>query len=98
MVGAVLHIAEHGERNRIYNISGNHEASNKEVITKILKCYFGKAVPLEEHAQFNYVRTGEIVRYFLDDSALRRLGWKNTRNFDDELPLIVDHYKNKFTW
>ncbi len=98
MVSAVLHVAEHGERNRIYNISGNHEASNKEVITEILKCYFGKPVPLEEHAQFNYVRMGEDVRYSLDDSALRGLGWKNSKKFDEELPLIVEHYKNKFTW
>ena len=95
---AILHIVEHGERNTIYNVSGNYEAQNKEVVAKVLRCYFGKDVPLEEYAQLNYVRMGEDIRYSLDDSRLRELGWKNTKNFDEELARIVDYYKNKFTW
>ena len=95
---AILHIVEHGEKNKIYNISGNYEAANKEVIAKVLKCYFGKEVPLEEYSQFNYVRMGEDVRYSLDDSSLRGIGWKNSKVFDVELAKIVDYYKNKFVW
>ena len=95
---AILHIVEHGERNKIYNISGNCEISNKEVITKLLRWYFGQDVSLEEYVQFNYVRMGEDVRYSLDDSEIRKLGWKNARVFDKELPLIVEHYKDRFTW
>jgi dTDP-glucose 4,6-dehydratase len=95
---AILHIVEHGERNTIYNVSGNYEAQNKEVVAKVLRCYFGKDVALEEYAQLNYVRMGEDIRYSLDDSRLRTLGWKNTKNFDEELARIVDYYKNKFTW
>jgi dTDP-glucose 4,6-dehydratase len=95
---AILHIVEHGELNRIYNISGNHEASNKEVISKLLQCYFGTTAALEDYVQFNYVRMGEDVRYSLDDSALRALGWKNCKNFETELKVIVEHYKNKFVW
>jgi len=95
---AMFHIVEHGERNRIYNISGNYEASNKEVISKVLHRYFGEPVKLEDYVQLNYVRMGEDVRYSLDDSALRNLGWKNHKNFDDEVSLVVDYYKDKFTW
>ncbi len=95
---AILHIVEHGEKNRMYNVSGNYEASNKEVIAKVLRCYFGKEVSLEEFVQFNYVRMGEDVRYSLDDSAIRSLGWKNGMQFDTELPSIVEYYKNKFVW
>jgi dTDP-glucose 4,6-dehydratase len=95
---AILHIVEHGERNALYNVSGNYEATNREVIGKVLKCYFGKEMPLEDHVQFNYVRMGEDVRYSLDDSRLRSLGWKNSKKFDDELQVMVDYYKNKFTW
>jgi dTDP-glucose 4,6-dehydratase len=95
---AILHVVEHGERNTLYNVSGNYEAPNREVIGKVLRCYFGKEMPLEEHVQFNYVRMGEDVRYSLDDSRIRTLGWKNARKFDDELQLMVDYYKNKFTW
>ncbi len=96
--GAVFRIVESGEKNRIYNVSGNYEDSNKNVIAKVLKVYFGREVPLEEYAQYNYVRMGEDVRYSLDDSALRALGWKNMKNFDSEIAGIVEYYKNKFTW
>ena len=95
---AIFHLLEHGERNRIYNVSGNYEAANREVITKVLKCYFGKSVDLEPYVQFNYVRMGEDVRYSLDDSLLRSLGWTNAKRFDTELQAIVNFYKARFIW
>jgi dTDP-glucose 4,6-dehydratase len=95
---AILQVVENGERNRIYNVSGGYEASNKEVIQKVLRCYFGKDVELERYAQFNFVRMGEDVRYSLDDSAIRALGWKNQKIFDQELSLIVEYYRDKFVW
>lgn len=95
---AIFHIVEKGEKNKIYNVSGNYEDSNKEVISKVLNIYFGKEVSLEEYIQFNYVRMGEDVRYSLDDSAVRALGWKNSKIFDEELIKIVEYYKNKFVW
>jgi dTDP-glucose 4,6-dehydratase len=95
---AILHLVEKGERNRIYNLSGNYEASNKEVISKVLRCYFGKDVEMEQYVQLNFVRMGEDVRYSLDDSALRGLGWANSKDFDTELAVMVEHYKNRFVW
>jgi dTDP-glucose 4,6-dehydratase len=95
---AILHVVERGERNRIYNVSGNYEASNKEVITKVLMSYFGKPVDLEKYVQFNFVRMGEDIRYSLDDSALRALGWTNVKNFDIEIKTVVEYYKNRFLW
>src|SRR6266853_2008080 len=92
---AIFHIVEHGERNRIYNISGNYEASNKEVIGKVLHHYFGEPVKLEDYVQLNYVRMGEDVRYSLDDSALRSLGWKNHKNFDDEVSIVLVVFPTK---
>lgn len=97
-VSAIFHLLEHGQRNRIYNISGNYEASNRDVIEKVLRCYFKKPVDLQEYVQFNYVRMGEDVRYSLDDSALRALGWKNAREFDTEIPAIVEYYRDRFIW
>ena len=96
--GAMLHIIEHGQLNRIYNVSGNYEAPNKEIIAKVLKIYFGKDVTLEDYVQLNYVRMGEDVRYSLDDSSIRSLGWKNSKDFETELKKIVEHYKNTFVW
>lgn len=95
---AILQVVDHGKRNMIYNVSGNYEATNKEVIGKVLRFYFGKDVALEDYVQFNYVRMGEDIRYSLDDTRLRSLGWNNGKKFDDELKLMVDYYKDKFTW
>jgi dTDP-D-glucose 4,6-dehydratase len=46
----------------------------------------------------SYSRIGQDVRYALDDSKLRALGWEPKMNFDEELPHIVEYYKNKFIW
>jgi dTDP-glucose 4,6-dehydratase len=95
---AILHIVEHGQRNETYNISGNYEAPNTEIIAKVLHAFFKKDVVLEDYVQFNFVRMGEDVRYSLDDSKLRSLGWKCARSFDEELGRIVEHYRNRFIW
>jgi len=95
---AIFHLIDHGEKNRIYNIAGNHEASNKEVVSMILESYFRKKVPLEDYVKFNYVRMGEDIRYSLDDSAVRKLGWKNKKQFKLEITKVVKNYRNKFVW
>jgi len=41
---------------------------------------------------------GEDVRYSLDDSALRSLGWNNSKQFDIELKAVVEYYKSRFVW
>ena len=47
---------------------------------------------------FSYHRDGQDLRYSLDDSKLRKLGWRNKYDIDKELPLVVNYYKNKFIW
>ena len=36
--------------------------------------------------------------YALNDDKLRSIGWEPKKIFDDELPAIVDYYKNNFIW
>ena len=94
----IIAAIESGKKNAIFNISGNHEAPNRDVIKLVLKHYFGRAVPLEKYAKLQYVRQGEDVRYGVDDSALRALGWRNRKKFDQEIGKIVRYYKNKVVW
>jgi len=47
---------------------------------------------------FSYHRDGQDVRYSLNDSKVRSLGWYNKCNFEDELPKIVKYYQNNFIW
>jgi dTDP-glucose 4,6-dehydratase len=97
-VAAIMTVAEKGERNQIYNVSGDYEAANKDVVSKLLDSYFGKKVSLEEYVNFNYVRMGEDVRYSLNDDRIRSLGWKPRRSFDAELMKIVAYYRERFVW
>ena len=51
-----------------------------------------------QYIDTSFSRVGQDVRYALDDSKLRKLGWKPKKIFDEELPKIVDYYKEKFIW
>jgi dTDP-D-glucose 4,6-dehydratase len=50
------------------------------------------------YLDLSYSRVGQDVRYALDDSKLRSLGWEPQAEFDKELKGIVEYYKNKFIW
>jgi len=96
---AVIAIIGHGGTNEIYNISGNTELPNREVIKKILHLYFGEN---KDSVWQDYVidnpRRGQDVRYSIDDSKLKTLGWLPQANFDKELTAIVMYYKKNFIW
>lgn len=95
---AIITIIKSNKVNEIYNICGDFEQSNLDTIKKILKLYNIHDDDLMEHLDFSVNRKGQDVRYALDDSKLRALGWQPSRNFDIELPEIVNYYKNKFIW
>ena len=96
---AVMTIIESGSVNEIYNICGNLEQPNIETVKKIINLYYDKTVQnIDEYIEYNVLRTGQDVRYSLDDNKLQKLGWKPSCNFNDELPEIVKYYKAKFIW
>ena len=93
---AIITIIESEVENEIYNICGGFEQSNLDTIKKILM--FNNIESIEKHIDFSCSRPGQDVRYALDDSKLRALGWKSKKQFDDELKCIVKYYKDKFIW
>ena len=94
---AVITIIDAGVKNQIYNIAGVFEQVNIDIVKKILNLYNGDT-NIKEYTDLTYSRKGQDVRYALDDSKLRSLGWNATANFDDELKNIVKYYKGKFIW
>ena len=85
-VDAVLTVIEKGERNSIYNAGSRTEIRNIDVLRAIA----GLVGVAEEKAWVTVPdRSGQDVRYSLDDSRLRALGWKPTRDFNTELARIV---------
>jgi dTDP-glucose 4,6-dehydratase len=93
---AITTIVETGVQNEIYNIAGGFEQANIDTVCKVIREY-GFETP-SEHLDFTYSRVGQDVRYALDDFKLRALGWEPKAIFDEELPKIVEYYKNKFIW
>jgi len=92
---AVVKIIEHGVTNEIFNISGNYETENITVVKKILKNF-----EFKDYQKYitERSRPGQDVRYSIDDSKLKALGWKPEANFDVELAKIVKFYRENFVW
>ena len=95
---AVMAIIDSGRVNEIYNVAGGFEQPNKETVRKIISAYHGSEAQWEDYVDFSVVRQGQDVRYALDDSKLRALGWVPTKKFDEEILKIVEFYKNHFIW
>jgi dTDP-glucose 4,6-dehydratase len=93
---AIIKIIESGVKNEIYNINGDYEQSNLETFEKIVNLHGKKKV--EDYIDFSYNREGQDLRYALDDSKLRALGWKPEADFNTELIEIVKYYKEKYIW
>jgi dTDP-glucose 4,6-dehydratase len=96
-VEAIVKIIQNGIRNEIFNISGNYELSNREVISKIIYLIEGNVTDIEPYL-FHTVRVGGDVRYSINDSKLKALGWEPKPAFDDELSIIVNYYLKNFVW
>ena len=97
---AILTIIDKNKSNEIFNISGGFEQTNLETIEKILKIYemSSNIDNIHSHLDLSYSRPGQDIRYSLDDSKLRLLGWKPELKFDTELYDIIKYYKDKFIW
>jgi dTDP-glucose 4,6-dehydratase len=94
----IIAIIEANVKNEIYNICGGFEQTNIETVKKILMANKLDVSDMEKYIDFSCNRPGQDVRYALDDSKLRALGWKPKKVFDQELESIVDYYNNKFIW
>jgi dTDP-glucose 4,6-dehydratase len=95
---AIITIIESGVENEIYNVCGGFEQSNLDTIKKILILKGKDINNLDQYIDFSTNRPGQDVRYALDDSKLRALGWEPKVNFDWELQFITEYYKRKFIW
>jgi dTDP-glucose 4,6-dehydratase len=100
---AIIKIIESGVENEIYNIAGGYEQSNYDTVQKVITEYFSTdelqfGGSIDKYLDLSHSRVGQDVRYALDDSKLRALGWKPQAKFNEELKNIIEYYKNKFIW
>jgi dTDP-glucose 4,6-dehydratase len=95
---AIITIIESGVKNEIYNIAGGFEQSNLITVQKILIANNIDLSDFDKHVDLSCNRQGQDVRYALDDTKLRSLGWSPVKHFDQELIKIVEYYKHNFIW
>jgi dTDP-glucose 4,6-dehydratase len=93
---AIIKIIESNVVNQIYNISGNYEAPNIVVVKKILNVLYGTDNTDGKITELS--RVGQDMRYSIDDSKIKSLGWNAQADFDSELENIVNYYIENFVW
>jgi dTDP-glucose 4,6-dehydratase len=96
---AVITVIEKGSIGEIYNVAGGFEQQNIETIKKVIECYgLKQRESYTNYIDFSCSRPGQDIRYALNDTKLRSLGWSPKKEFDLELKNIVIYYKQKFIW
>jgi dTDP-glucose 4,6-dehydratase len=100
---AIDTIFHNGKNGETYNIGGNNEWSNIDLIhalCKIMDTKLGR--PEGESAKlitFVKDRAGHDLRYAIDSSKLQReLGWKPSLQFEEGLEKTVDWYLENQAW
>ncbi|KMM37671.1 spore coat protein [Alkalihalobacillus macyae] len=87
----VLHSGQVGE---VYNIGGNNERTNLEVVRNILSS-LGKS---EELITYVDDRLGHDKRYAIDPSKIEKLGWKPRFDFDTGIVETIKWYQENEMW
>ncbi|EEM02257.1 DTDP-glucose 4,6-dehydratase [Bacillus pseudomycoides] len=91
-IDLVLHNGKDGE---IYNVGGNNEKRNVEIVEMILE-KLGKSKSM---ISFVPDRLGHDWRYAIDSSKLQReLGWKPVYSFTEGLEDTIEWYKENEQW
>jgi len=100
---ALVEVATKGKPGETYNIGGNNEMTNLDVVKKI--CALVDEIqphadgPREKLIKFVADRPGHDQRYAIDASKIKRdLGWEPRETFDTGLAKTVHWYLENRTW
>lgn len=103
-VRALQTVFERGEPGRSYNIGGNNEKQNIEVVRTICAILDklrprADGTPYEKQISFVADRPGHDQRYAIDASRVaKELGWTPTETFDSGLKKTVEWYLSNESW
>lgn len=90
-IDAIDLLLERGEEGEIYNIGSGDRRSNIDVARLIL----GLLEKPESLIEFVEDRKGHDIRYSLDSSKIKQLGWKTTISFESGINSLLKHEQNK---
>ncbi|MFI6444175.1 dTDP-glucose 4,6-dehydratase [Kitasatospora sp. NPDC050543] len=99
-----LHVDDHcrgidlvlakGEPGEVYNIGGGRELTNRELTSVLLEAFGADWSSVRAVAD----RKGHDRRYSLDDSKLRRLGYRPQVSFEEGIRQTVAWYRENASW
>ena len=99
---ALLTVLGNGKVGRTYNIGGENEASNIDLVRLICKILDQKRpsnTPYAEQITFVADRPGHDLRYAIDPTRIRtELGWRPSVTLEQGLDLTVDWYLENEDW
>jgi dTDP-glucose 4,6-dehydratase len=87
-------VVEHGKPGHVYHINGDTELSNVELTKALLECCgagWDMVTPVQD-------RKGHDLRYSLDDSVLRDMGYAPQIPFSEGLRATVRWYRENRRW
>ncbi|NCE65114.1 dTDP-glucose 4,6-dehydratase [Pseudoflavonifractor sp. 524-17] len=91
----IVAVLEKGEVGEVYNIGGNNEKANLEIVRQILK-ELGKPDSLITHVQD---RPGHDRRYAIDNTKITtHLGWKPSYTFEQGMAETIRWYLDNLDW
>ncbi|MFT5090519.1 MAG: dTDP-glucose 4,6-dehydratase [Candidatus Latescibacterota bacterium] len=90
-IDLVLH---EGQIGQAYNVGGDNDATGLEVVRTILQMLDKP----ESLIQYVSDRPGHDLRYALDSSKLKALGWKPQCNYEETMRRTVDWYVENEAW
>ncbi len=91
----IIRVLEKGESGEIYNIGGNNEEANIDIVKKILKTV-GKT---EDLITFVKDRLGHDRRYAIDAAKMKKqLNWEPEISFNDGLKDTISWYLDNMEW
>jgi dTDP-glucose 4,6-dehydratase len=85
---AINLVLEKGVRGEIYNVSSGEEKTNLAVINELLEI-----MAKNDLIEFVEDRPGHDIRYSLDSSKIRGLGWTPKHGFEDGLKETIEWYQ-----
>lgn len=101
---AIMRVLEKGEVGQVYNIGGNNEKTNEEVVHALCEI-LDEMVPDSSHRphknliQYVEDRPGHDRRYAIDASKIQnQLGWKPQESFETGLRKTVRWYLDNPNW
>lgn len=95
-------IFHEGKSGETYNVGGNHEMTNIDIVTTIINIYndlTGKDINKDDVITYVQDRSGHDLRYSIDSTKLQtELGWKPEETFETGIKKTIQWYLDNKKW